>query len=440
MQIAQVIGGYTLGAADLLRRAMGKKKPEEMAQQRDIFVAGAEKNGLSRAEGGAALRPDGEVRRLRLQQVARRRVRAGRLPDRVLQGASRRGVHGGEPVARDGRHRQGARRSTTMRVAQGLAILPPDVNASRLPLRAGRRAAASATAWAASRAPARRRSTRSSRRARRAGLSPTCSISAAASTSASSTAASSRRWCARAPSMRSTRAARRCSPPSALRSMPASAPTATASQVSLFGEEAARADGRRRSPTREWTEAERLAQEKAALGFYLSGHPFAAYASRACADRAHVARDAAAEERARARRRDRHDAARADEPARQDGVRHARRRQGPRRGDGLQRDVRRRARAAARGPARHPRDPRDAADDRRRRVAGTARHRRERVRPRRRSASARRKGFASRATAMRRPIALPKSCSRSGRARRRSPCATRTSASAASSSCPRPGG
>jgi DNA polymerase-3 subunit alpha len=46
MQIAQVIGGYTLGGADLLRRAMGKKKPEEMAPQRDIFVAGAQKNGL----------------------------------------------------------------------------------------------------------------------------------------------------------------------------------------------------------------------------------------------------------------------------------------------------------------------------------------------------------------------------------------------------------
>ncbi len=50
MQIAQVIGGYTLGGADLLRRAMGKKKPEEMAQQRDIFVAGAEKNGLARGK------------------------------------------------------------------------------------------------------------------------------------------------------------------------------------------------------------------------------------------------------------------------------------------------------------------------------------------------------------------------------------------------------
>src|SRR5574341_119482 len=50
MQIAQVIGGYTLGGADLLRRAMGKKKPEEMAQQRDVFVAGAQKNGLSRSK------------------------------------------------------------------------------------------------------------------------------------------------------------------------------------------------------------------------------------------------------------------------------------------------------------------------------------------------------------------------------------------------------
>ncbi len=48
MQIAQVIGGYSLGSADLLRRAMGKKKVEEMEQQRDIFVAGAIKNGLTK--------------------------------------------------------------------------------------------------------------------------------------------------------------------------------------------------------------------------------------------------------------------------------------------------------------------------------------------------------------------------------------------------------
>jgi DNA polymerase-3 subunit alpha len=45
MQIAQIIGGYTLGGADLLRRAMGKKKPEEMAQHRGLFVEGALKKG-----------------------------------------------------------------------------------------------------------------------------------------------------------------------------------------------------------------------------------------------------------------------------------------------------------------------------------------------------------------------------------------------------------
>ncbi|MGE0357486.1 MAG: DNA polymerase III subunit alpha [Burkholderiales bacterium] len=46
MTIAQVIGGYTLGSADLLRRAMGKKKAEEMAEQREIFVRGATERGL----------------------------------------------------------------------------------------------------------------------------------------------------------------------------------------------------------------------------------------------------------------------------------------------------------------------------------------------------------------------------------------------------------
>jgi len=46
MQIAQVLAGYTLGAADLLRRAMGKKKPEEMEKQRSIFLAGSAVNGI----------------------------------------------------------------------------------------------------------------------------------------------------------------------------------------------------------------------------------------------------------------------------------------------------------------------------------------------------------------------------------------------------------
>src|SRR5690348_17268906 len=47
MQMAQIVGGYTLGGADLLRRAMGKKKVEEMAKERAKFREGAAKDGLS---------------------------------------------------------------------------------------------------------------------------------------------------------------------------------------------------------------------------------------------------------------------------------------------------------------------------------------------------------------------------------------------------------
>ncbi len=49
MQIAQRLAGYSLGEADLLRRAMGKKKPEEMAKQRSVFVDGAAARGVERS-------------------------------------------------------------------------------------------------------------------------------------------------------------------------------------------------------------------------------------------------------------------------------------------------------------------------------------------------------------------------------------------------------
>jgi len=50
MQIAQVLAGYTLGGADLLRRAMGKKKASEMAKQRSIFVEGSTERGVDEAK------------------------------------------------------------------------------------------------------------------------------------------------------------------------------------------------------------------------------------------------------------------------------------------------------------------------------------------------------------------------------------------------------
>ncbi|QTF92358.1 DNA polymerase III subunit alpha [Halomonas sp. BM-2019] len=52
MQIAQVMAGYTLGQADMLRRAMGKKKPEEMAKQRTGFMEGCAANGIDKDLAG----------------------------------------------------------------------------------------------------------------------------------------------------------------------------------------------------------------------------------------------------------------------------------------------------------------------------------------------------------------------------------------------------
>src|SRR5256885_14894563 len=52
MRIARELGGFTLGEADILRKAMGKKNPEVMAKQRGKFVEGAKKNGIHERKAG----------------------------------------------------------------------------------------------------------------------------------------------------------------------------------------------------------------------------------------------------------------------------------------------------------------------------------------------------------------------------------------------------
>ena len=94
--------------------AMGKKKPEEMAKHRDDLPRGRGEEGHLGRGRRRGLRPDGEVRRLRLQQVARRRVLAARLPHGVDQGPLRGRVLRRQHVGRDRQQRQaeGARSST----------------------------------------------------------------------------------------------------------------------------------------------------------------------------------------------------------------------------------------------------------------------------------------------------------------------------------------
>ena len=85
MRIAAVLAGFSMGQSDMLRKAMGKKDPKVMAKQREAFMAGASE-GRQREEGDQDLRPDGVLRRVRLQQVALDHLRAGRVSDRMAEG------------------------------------------------------------------------------------------------------------------------------------------------------------------------------------------------------------------------------------------------------------------------------------------------------------------------------------------------------------------
>ena len=89
MEIAKQLAGYTLGGADLLRRAMGKKIKSEMDAQRETFIAGATSRGIEEGSGGHHLRGGRQVRLLRLRQEPRHRLCAPGLPDRLPQGQPR---------------------------------------------------------------------------------------------------------------------------------------------------------------------------------------------------------------------------------------------------------------------------------------------------------------------------------------------------------------
>ena len=135
MQIAQVLAGYTLGGADVLRKAMGKKQPEEMANQRAVFLDGARDapSGFPRCERD--LRHHGKVRGLRIQSGSLRRVRPHRLPDRLAQGSLPGRVHGGGAVGGHGQYRQGRGVDRRMQRALSRGPSPRTSTNPNMPLR-----------------------------------------------------------------------------------------------------------------------------------------------------------------------------------------------------------------------------------------------------------------------------------------------------------------
>ena len=83
MQAAQILAGFTLGQADLLRRAMGKKIRSEMQRAARRFRPGCDRERHRAPSGRRDLRSARAFRRIRLQQEPRRGLRAGRLSDRL---------------------------------------------------------------------------------------------------------------------------------------------------------------------------------------------------------------------------------------------------------------------------------------------------------------------------------------------------------------------
>jgi DNA polymerase-3 subunit alpha len=276
MQIAQAIAGYTLGGADLLRRAMGKKNAEEMAQQRHVFVAGAEKNGLSR---GRAVQLFNLMEKFAGYGFNKSHAAAYALL--AYQTAYMKRHHAAAFMAAN----LSAVMDDTDKVRQfhddalanGLAILPPDINASDyrfVPVDAGTLryglGAVRGTGESAVRAIVEAR-----REGPFADLFDFC-----------------RRVDKRIVNRRAVEALVRAGAFDALernrasllasvgRAMEAAERAGRdASQASLFGEaEAARTAQLALVEAPPWDLERTLAEEKAALGFCLSGHPFAVHA------------------------------------------------------------------------------------------------------------------------------------------------------------------
>ncbi len=191
MQIAQVLAGYTLGGADMLRRAMGKKKPEEMAKQRSIFVEGASQRGvddkvaagifdlMEKFAGYGFNKSHSAAYALVSYQTAWLKAH---YPAAFMAAVLSADMDNTDKIV----HLIAECRDMK------LQVVPPDINRSQYPFTVPR-PAPWCTASGRSRVSARQRSRACSRNATRAARSPTCLISASVLTCARSTAGCSMR-------------------------------------------------------------------------------------------------------------------------------------------------------------------------------------------------------------------------------------------------------
>ena len=297
MRIAQAVAGFTLGQADVLRKAMGKKDPKVMAKQREAFLDGAKAKGVSEKKASEALRADRVLRRLRLQQVALDRLRLARVSDGVSQGelpwhfAAALFTIEAQNTDKLAMYLAEARE-------RGIPVLPPDINESQLQFLGGARQRRALRPDGDQGTRRRRDQRRSSRRARSSAAgSRRCTRCARSSTCASRTSACSRRWSSRARAIRSSAIQRQPTSRSSLlrdvgrgclRRSTAPASTAAARSANKdLGQDGsvwrrrrvgAAGHGARCRTCRRGPRSSSCNYEKEALGLYWTGHPIDRYA------------------------------------------------------------------------------------------------------------------------------------------------------------------
>ena len=245
MQTAVVMAGFSMGEADTLRKVMGKKIREKVARRaREVRRRAPSRSGHDRRVGRGHVRVHRAVRRLRVQRLARLRLRLRRLPDRLPDGAPPGRVHGRDPHV--GQGRQGSQALLPVRVPRDGHRGPASRRERvRHGLRARRPATAERSATGCRRcATSAAASCRaSSRRARPAGRSRRSPTSAGGSSRPRSRSACSSRSSSPARSSRSGTPAAACcsrwasSRPSRRSSAPilAERKAEAAGQFSLFG-------------------------------------------------------------------------------------------------------------------------------------------------------------------------------------------------------------
>jgi DNA polymerase-3 subunit alpha len=306
MQIAQVIGGYSLGSADLLRRAMGKKLPEEMARHRETFVNGAGQNGVAERKahelfdlmekfaGYGFNRSHAAAYALVAYQTAYLKVHHPAAFSAANMSAVMADTDKVQLFADDAR-------------AHGIELLPPDVNASgyRFEPLPPSSPPSTMTARDESGRSAEPPGLESRRGIIRYGLGAIKGTGEAAIehlVEARDTGGPFRDlfdFCHRVDkrivnrrvvesliragafdSVDDHRARLLACVGTAMES--AEQASRSANQVSLFAELAGAVPGIAMPEVPRWSERERLQNEKLALGFYLSGHPFRSYENELC--------------------------------------------------------------------------------------------------------------------------------------------------------------